>query len=382
VERDRKLEIKVGLFVGMGIMLFLATLMGLGSEQNMFEQNYVLTTEFNEIAGLRTGAAVRLAGMDVGVVTAIQFNAAETSRPEENSEDQNTDSSEEPEAGDKHIAVRMRVAKRFSERIRGDTLASIQTQGVLGDQFIAISLGSLSKPEIAPGGVVASVDPQSLLDGVPEIKEKLLSIADQIDRALRGDDGEKAGQSVFDILNSVRNIIAEIEEGKGVIHALVYDESVTRDVKGAIDGLDRAVDSVADMTHEIQHGDGTIHALIYENQIKNLVSSLQKTADNLDAVVLAVREGDGVVHSLLYGDEGKNLIDNLTAASADIRTMMTEIGEGKGTLGALIKDPSVYEDVKGFLGGAKRNKVLKSYVRDTIRKNERSEGLSEAGAVQ
>ena len=93
-------------------------------------------------------------------------------------------------------------------------------------------------------------------------------------------------------------------------------------------------------------------------------------------------EGDGVVHSLLYGDEGKNLIDNLTAASADIRTMMTEIGEGKGTLGALIKDPSVYEDVKGFLGGAKRNKVLKSYVRDTIRKNERSEGLSEAGAVQ
>ncbi len=382
MERDRKLEIKVGLFVGMGIMLFLATLMGLGSEQNMVEQNYVLTTEFNEIAGLRTGAAVRLAGMDVGVVTDIKFNAAAVGQAEPNSEEQGTGSAEGAAPGDKHIAVRMRVAKRFSERIRGDTLASIQTQGVLGDQFIAISLGSLSKPEIAPGGVVASVDPQSLLDGVPEIKEKLLSIADQIDRALRGDDGEKAGKSVFEILNSVRNIITEVEDGKGVLHALVYDESVTRDVKGAIDGLDRAVDSVADMTHEIQHGDGTIHALIYENQIKNLVGSLQKTADNLDAVVLAVREGDGVVHSLLYGDEGKNLIDNLTAASADIRTMMTEIGEGKGTLGALIKDPSVYEDVKGFLGGAKRNKVLKSYVRDTIRKNERSEGLSEAGAVQ
>ena len=382
MERDRKLEIKVGLFVGMGIMLFLATLMGLGSEQNMFEQNYVLTTEFNEIAGLRTGAAVRLAGMDVGVVTGIQFNEADKNRLEGKPEEQGTDSSQAPAAGDKHIAVRMRVAKRFSERIRGDTLASIQTQGVLGDQFIAISLGSLSKPEIAPGGVIASVDPESLLDGVPEIKEKLLSIADQIDRALRGDDGEKAGQSVFDILNSVRNIIAEIEEGKGVLHALVYDESVTRDVKGALDGLDKAVGSVADMTQEIQHGDGTIHALIYENQIKNLVGSLQKTAENLDAVVLAVREGDGVVHSLLYGDEGKNLIDNLTAASADIRTMMTEIGEGKGTLGALIKDPSVYEDVKGFLGGAKRNKILKSYVRDTIRKNERSEGLSEAGAVQ
>jgi phospholipid/cholesterol/gamma-HCH transport system substrate-binding protein len=95
-----------------------------------------------------------------------------------------------------------------------------------------------------------------------------------------------------------------------------------------------------------------------------------------------VKEGDGVIHSLLYEDEGKNLIDNLTVASSDIRAMVDEIEQGKGTLGAFIKDPSVYEDVKSFLGGAKRNKILKSYVRDTIRKNERSEGLSEGGAVQ
>jgi phospholipid/cholesterol/gamma-HCH transport system substrate-binding protein len=365
----------------MGIFLFLATLMGLGSEQNLFEQNYVLTTEFNEIAGLRTGAAVRLAGMDVGVVTGIQFNASGAAEaaaaPEELS-----GTSRPAELGDKHIAVRMRVAKRFSERIRSDSLASIQTQGVLGDQFIALSLGSAGKPELAPDGVVSSVDPESLLDGVPEIKDKLLSITDQIDQALRGEDGQRGTKSLADILESVRNIIAEVEAGKGIIHALVYDESITRDIKGAIDGLDKTVDSVAAITHEIQHGDGTIHALVYENQIEVLVGSLQKTADNIDDVVMAVREGDGVVHSLLYGDEGKNLIDNLTAASADIRTMVSEIGEGKGTLGALVKDPTVYEDVKSFLGGAKRNKILKSYVRDTIRKNERSEGLSEAGAVQ
>jgi phospholipid/cholesterol/gamma-HCH transport system substrate-binding protein len=365
----------------MGIVLFLGTLLGLGSEQNLFEQNYVLTTEFNEIAGLRTGAAVRLAGMDVGVVTGIEFNASGSARAVAEPEDP-AEISRPAEVGDKHIAVRMRVAKRFSERIRGDSLASIQTQGVLGDQFIALSLGSAGKPELTSDDVVSSVDPESLLDGVPEIKEKLLSITDQIDQALRGEDGQRGTKSLADILESVRNIIAEVETGKGIIHALVYDESITRDIKGAIDGLDKTVDSVAAIAHEIQHGDGTIHALVYENQIKDLVASLQKTADNIDDVVMAVREGDGVVHSLLYGDEGKNLIDNLTAASADIRTMVGEIAEGKGTLGALVKDPSVYEDVKSFLGGAKRNKILKSYVRDTIRKNERSEGLTEAGAVQ
>jgi phospholipid/cholesterol/gamma-HCH transport system substrate-binding protein len=382
VEPDRKIDIKVGLFVGMGIVLFLATLMGLGSEQNLFEQNYVLTAEFNEIAGLRTGAAVRLAGMDVGVVTDIGFNAPHTAHEETAAASSTKVSSSPPRPGDKHISVRLRVAKRFAQRIRADTLASIQTQGVLGDQFIALSLGSQSKAEIPADGVVASVDPESMFDDVPEIKEKLLSITDQLDRALRGEDGEKATKSLADILESVRNIIAEIEEGKGIIHALVYDASVMRDVKSTIAGLDKTVASVAAITHEIQHGDGAIHSLVYDNQIKDLVASLQQTADNIDDVVMAVKEGDGVIHSLLYEDEGKNLIDNLTVASSDIRAMVDEIEQGKGTLGAFIKDPSVYEDVKSFLGGAKRNKILKSYVRDTIRKNERSEGLSEGGAVQ
>lgn len=386
MERDRKLEIKVGLFVGMGIILFLGTLVGLGSEQNLFEQNYVLGTEFNEIAGLRTGAAVRLAGMDVGVVTAIQFNDPEEGKASSNGESTAAaDAPDEvaaPQKGDKHISVRLRVAKRFKARIRADTLASIQTQGVLGDQYIALSLGSQGKPEVEPGGIIRSVDPESLFKDVPEIKEKLLSITDQLDRALKGEDGEKATKSIAEILASVRNIIQEVESGKGVIHALVYDEAVTRDVKGTLAGLDKTIDSVAAITHEIQHGDGTLHALVYEDHIKDLVGSLKLTADNIDEVVMAVREGDGVIHSLLYEDEGKNLIENLTEASADIRSMVEDIEEGRGTLGALIQDPTVYEDVKTLLGGAKRNKILKTYVRDTIRKNERDEGLSDGGAVQ
>ena len=362
----------------MGIILSLATLVGLGSEQNLFEKNYVLTTEFNEIAGLRTGAAVRLAGMDVGVVTGISFNAPDPDRDALGKEVFDGP----PIAGQKHISVRLRVAKRFQERIREDSIARIETQGVLGDQYIALSLGSMGAAELAGGDVLRGVDPESLLEGVPEIKDKILSITDQLDKALRGEDGEKATRSIAGILESLRNIIGEIEQGQGIIHALVYDEAITRDVKGTLRSLDKTVDSVAAITKEIEEGDGTLHALIYEDQIKTLVASLQSTAKNIDDIVMAVKEGDGVVHSLLYEDEGKNLIDNLTDASADLRDMIQEIEQGKGTIGALIKDPSVYEDVKTFLGGAQRNKILKSYVRDTIRKNERSEGLSESGASQ
>ena len=174
----------------------------------------------------------------------------------------------------------------------------------------------------------------------------------------------------------------EVEKGEGIVHALVYDKKPADDLKSALAGLDRTAASVAALTEEIRSGDGSLHDLVYEDQVSELVASLKSTVDGLDGVVAEIKEGDGVIHSLIYEEDGKNLIDNLTVASEDLKKMVSSIQEGQGTLGALIADPTVYEDVKTLLGGAKRNKILKAFVRDTIRKNEREEGLSDAGSIR
>jgi phospholipid/cholesterol/gamma-HCH transport system substrate-binding protein len=361
MERDRRLEIKVGIFVILGIVGLVVILGVLGSEENLFEENYVLHASFSDISGLREGAAVRLAGLDVGIVTEIEFPS---------------------DISEKQIYVHMRVAQRFSERIRRDSVAEIKTQGVLGDKYISLSLGTPPNDEHNYDAWLKSKDPEDLLAGVSTIKENIVSITDQIDVALKGEDGANAGQSIVQILESLRNIVTEVEDGKGLIHALVYDRKAARDLEDALASIDTAAQSIQAITTEIEQGDGTIHALIYDDQISDLVTSLESAADNLDAVVVDIREGDGVIHSLIYTDEGKNLIANLTDASDDIRQVTESIKEGEGTLGALIADPTVYEDVKTLLGGAKRNKILRSYVRDTIRRNERGEGLSDGSSVE
>jgi len=365
VERDRRLEVKVGVFVALGLAGFVAIMVVLGSEENLFEDNYVLHASFSDISGLRDGAAVRLAGMDVGIVTSIEFP---------------------PDINEKQIYVHMRVAQRYSERIRKDTVAEIKTQGVLGDKYISLSLGTPPEPVHNYDAWIKTKDPEDLLAGVQTIKENILSITDQIDVALKGEDGEKAGKSIVQMLESMRNILTEVEEGRGLIHALVYEEKAARDLKNALDGIDETAQSLAAITEAIETGDGTFHSLVYEDelgvQVAHLVATLDRTADNIDGLVLDIKEGDGVIHSLVYTDEGKNLIANLTDASADIKEVTESIKRGEGTLGALVMDPTVYEDVKTLLGGAKRNKVLRSYVRETIRKNEKSEGLSDGGAVE
>lgn len=360
MERDRGLEIKVGLFVAAGIAIFVFVIVMLGSEENMFEENYVLHASFSDISGLREGASIRLAGLDVGVVTTIEFP---------------------PDIGEKQVFVHMRVAKRFQDRIRKDSVAQISTQGVLGDKYISLTLGSAQEPAHNYDAWLLSEDPTDLLDGVEEIKLNILSITQNIDEILKGEQGANAVASLAEIIESVRSVLKEVEEGRGLVHTLVYDKSVSTKLKSALASVDTVAADVALLTEEIKTGDGAIHALIYEDQLTGVIASLDKTVEDIDAVIVEIKEGDGTLHSLIYTEEGQNLIANLTDASADIKSITGDIKDGHGTLGALLQDPTVYEDIKTLLGGAKRNKILRSYVRETIRKNERSEGLSDGGAV-
>lgn len=365
MERDRSTEIKVGVFVATGLAGLVAVMIVLGSEENLFDESYVLHAAFSDISGLRDGAAVRLAGMDVGTVTSIEFPT---------------------DIGEKLVYVHMKVAQTYSERIRKDTVAEIRTQGVLGDKYISLSLGSAGEPVHNYDAWLKSKDPEDLLAGVQTIKANILSITDQLDSALKGEDGTRAGQSIVQMLESMRRILQEVEDGKGLIHRLVYDEKASRDLRDALDGIEQTAAHLAAITAAIENGDGTFHSLVYEDdlghQVAGLVETLDRTAGNIDGLVVDIKEGDGVIHSLVYTDEGKNLIANLTLASADIKDLTDSIRRGEGTLGALIVDPTIYEDVKTLLGGAKRNKVIKAYVRETIRRNEQAEGLGDGGSVE
>ena len=356
MERDRNLEIKVGLFVLGGIALLVTTIVLLGSEQNLFERNYTLHASFSDISGLREGASVRLAGMDVGLVQRIEFPF---------------------DLDKKEVHVHMRLAERFQDRVRGDTMATIQTQGILGDKYIALDLGSSERGKLEDGAWLETRDPEDLLAGVDEIKQNILEITIKINRMLGSESGQDAGRSITGMLTSLKNVAAEVERGDGLAHQLIYNEKAGRDVKRMLANIADVTANLDDIVTDIKEGDGTIHKLVYEDQISGLVGSLEKAGEGINVVITDIREGDGMLNTLVYGEGTENLLANLTKASADIQTIIAEVKDGNGTLGALIADPTVYEDVKTLLGGAKRNKILKAYVRDTIRKNERQEGLSD-----
>ncbi len=359
MDRDRALEIRVGLFMVLGLVITVVGVVVLGSESKIFEQRYVLNASFEDVSGLRPGAQVQLSGLNVGLVSAVEFP---------NDLDQ------------KVIHVRMNLVKSYQERIRGDSVATISSQGLLGDKYVSITVGSPARQPLTEGSWLDTQEPITIagyLEDFDVIIENVKSITHTIDVILKGEDGQNAGKSVAAIFASIRRVVTELEEGRGIIHQLIYDKAVARKFSSVVTNLDTTSKQLVSVVGEIKDGDGTLHALIYKDQITGLLTSLTKTAEKVDALVVEIKEGDGLIHDLVYTEEGQSMLANLTDASADIRDVVAAVKRGEGTIGALLVDPTLYEDVKTLLGKAQRNRILKDYVRETLRRNEREQGLDD-----
>jgi phospholipid/cholesterol/gamma-HCH transport system substrate-binding protein len=365
MERDPRTEFIVGLFVILGIGLFVAAFFILGSDNPVFERNYRLHCSFDNISGLREGASVRVAGMQAGQVVSITF-------PDD--------------PANKELQVEMQLSRKHQDRIRTDSMAKIATEGLLGDKYINISVGSPVDEQgnelaiLKDGDKITRINPRGLEDYMEQADVILDNIEDStstIKVILEGPEGETAGQSLASIFETLRNVIKELEEGQGLIHELVYDKESARRFRQTMVNLEQTTGSLDRLLVEVEQGDGTVHALIYEDDAAEMIREITAAADEIDGLVEDIKTKKGMVNTLVYDEGEKNLLVNLTEASANLREVSRMIRDGEGTVGALITDPTVYEDLQTLLGRAERNKILKQYVRQTIRSNETEEGLRE-----
>jgi phospholipid/cholesterol/gamma-HCH transport system substrate-binding protein len=358
---ERRRNLQVGLFVLAA--LFVAVLMFwlVGSKQRLFGRTYPLETWFSDVSGLRAGAPVRLAGMDVGTVTAVVFT-------------QNLEN--------KQVQILLEIDRRYAQRIRGDSVATVATQGLLGDKYVSVSVGSPAHPELEPGGTLAHVEPQNIFAAVEtgtEVIDNLKSITEEIDVMIRGEEGETAQRSLQDIVASVRNLLNETEQGRGILHELIYDRELPRKIDSLVDNLESASGDLKEVTQVLTEGDGTLHQLLYDGKAADAIDRIEAMATEMEALLKDARSEQGLLYALLYDSDRVKLIDNLEAATVDLRNVVEGIKQGQGTLGGLVADPTIYQDIKALLGRAERNRILKAYVRRTVRESERAAGLDEGG---
>lgn len=300
MKREFLTEVRVGLFVLLGMAVVMTVIFMLGSEGRLFERRYTLYTKFKDISGLRVGAPVQLAGLNVGMVDEINFSKS---------------------LEEKEIIIEMGVNRNFQDRIRADSVASINTQGLLGDKFVFVSVGTENQPVLEDAEFIHSEETTPIF----ALAEKAGKILDDIGAASK----------------SIRGMLTSVEGDKG------------GDLKGILQSLRATLDRV-------KTGPGLAHALIYDPKGKQVISSLNNALNAFSDVA----EGP-------EGKQAKGMIANLRQASADLKEILGGIRRGEGTIGKLIRDPEIYNDLRTLLGKADRSKLIKSVIRTTIEENDK-----------
>jgi phospholipid/cholesterol/gamma-HCH transport system substrate-binding protein len=392
--QERRQKLKVGVFVLIGLVAFLGMIYALGARARLFEPRYTIHAEFNEVGGLVEGATVRLAGVQIGRVTGVRLPA---------------------DPGGK-VRVDLTIGRQFANRVRKDSVARIETQGLLGDKIIELSVGTVAAAAVKAGDTIDSQESQDIgrvmaqsgqvIKSVSALAESLRETAQKLNQSGLIEEATATVTSARKVTDQVGRVIAEVERGKGWAHVLVYEEpaalrrlnEVIASTQSVLERVQRgegaagvlvspestasakrfvaALDRLSRVVEQPSPEDGMLPALLFDPKYRALLDDVRVVAHNMRDISDRLAGGRGTLGSLLKDEPGDTGLgqasQDFQATMANLKAISEKINTGEGTVGALIADPTVYERLVTILDGAQRSFLLRGMLRSLGKDGEAS----------
>jgi phospholipid/cholesterol/gamma-HCH transport system substrate-binding protein len=383
--QERTRTLRVGIFVLIGLAAFLGMIYALGARARLFEPRFTISADFTEVGGLVEGATVRLAGVQIGRVSGVSLP---------------------PEPGGK-VRVDMSIARQFGDRVRQDSVARIETQGLLGDRIVEITVGTTKAPPVGPGDVIASTDPfdigrvmsesAQVVKSISTLADSLRETAQTLNQSGLVEEATATVRSARKVTDQVGRIVGEVERGRGWAHALIYEEPVAlrrvnelvATTQALLDRVQRgegaagvltseqstaaarrfvaAMDRLSRVVEQPSAEDGVLPALLFDPKYRPVLEDLRVVAHNLRDVSDRLAGGRGTLGSLIKDEPAEGGIrqasQDFQVAVANLREITEKIKDGEGTVGALIADPTIYERLVTILDGTQRSFLLRGLLR-------------------
>ena len=281
------------------------------------------------------------------------------------------------------------VDRKYADRIRGDSRARMKKLGLLtGDTYIEITPGSLRFDVMEAGSIIpaqkqTNVDQlissgEDLVDNLVQISYSMKNILARVDRG-EGLIGEltsspetkqRLTDTLLTTLNKTNSVLTHIETGRGVVGKFIYDDKYAEQLAVSLaNGAESLRAVAADVQKSFDTGDGMIPALLHDpegkKKVYELVDNLRVTTANLATFSNSLQTGQGIVPRLLsdkaYGDQALN---EFTGLLQQLNDTVKKINNSEGTAGKIISDPSIYESVNDILIGINESKLLRWLIRN------------------
>src|SRR5271155_2347368 len=322
-------QLRVGLtvlFASITLMVLIFVMSGTGG---WFTSKITLRSYFDNASGLREGAPVRLAGVDIGNVTGIRVVQNKPMTP---------------------VEVSMKVNTKYAFNLRKDSVTLMSTAGILGETFVDVDSSTAKGPEAADGDTLAARHAPQIQDvvrasqGTLENLDALLKRADRIVSFIESGQGS-IGKVIYDptlynqlnaTVTEFKGLVDDIQSGKGSLGPLFTSDEAYKKAMAAVDKVNAMID-------DLQAGKGSAGKLLKDPE---LYENTNKTIANIRQLTDDINAGKGAIGKMTHDQEFANklqeTINNLAALS-------TSLEKGEGTAGMLFKDPALYNNSNQML---------------------------------
>lgn len=299
MEKSKRLEIKVGLFVSVGLILLAVLLLQFSKSSSLFRGTYELRLNSDNVGGIKPRAGVLLAGVQVGTVADIELS------PDE-----------------KRVTMHLRIYKDFP--IYHDAQFVIQTEGILGDQFVSIIPTANTLPMLTNNEEVTCEAPFDL----QEVARTAAGFIKRIDGT---------AQKLDDSVTQFRRVVLNEQTLTNFAIAINNLRTVSEQAIATVDGLNQlvatngtevnvAVSNIVLFSHQLNGLADSADSLLASNgvQITVATKNIADSTETLKGVVNDVKAGKGLAGTILQNEE---LSSNVQAIAANLAVTSSNLNQ-------------------------------------------------------
>jgi phospholipid/cholesterol/gamma-HCH transport system substrate-binding protein len=324
-------ELKVGALVVASLALLGGFIILLGNFS--LRGGTRIRVNFDFSGNIQSGAAVKISGIKVGKVDDVKFLGGQidpdTKKPVQ-------------------VQVVAFVEDRVKSAIHRDAEFFINTQGVLGEQYLEIQPGGYDQPGLDYERSVTGVNPPR----TDLIVARLYEFLDSITGLLRDDkdvikDFLKSGASV------VRTLDGILKENQTEIGRLLVNvDNLTKEASGVLASIKSGLGDSSQIRATLANIESISGAV--RRDIDPLIAKAKKALDGVDNLTSVV--GPGEKKKLQQAlDELVTVGEKAQGIATDAQALVADIKKGKGTAGALLVENQIYDDLKEMVRDLKRN---------------------------
>lgn len=289
--QEIKRNMKLGIFVIGGVVLFLITLFYLGRENNIFNKTFTVSSVFKNVEGLKEGDNVWLSGVKIGTVKKVSI------------------------IDEGRVIVSLSLKEKQNEFIKKDATANIGSDGLVGNKIVIIRPGSAAET-IHDNDTINSFSPTDT--------QELFNLAKEV------------GTDIKVITTDLRVITGKINKGEGVVGELLNEGQMAKELRASMaairkasENATRATNEINKMLTEINRGDGLMTKLIRDT---TYAAQFSRTMQNVEQV----------------GENARKM-------AADLKEVTDKMNDKNNAMGVLLTDTVFAEKLKSTLVNAEKS---------------------------